>query len=99
MQRKRNCGTPSETTTYEIRVEGQLSDQWSAWFEGFAIRQAINPENSPAITILSGRVIDQAALHGILEKIRDLNLKLISVQAIGYQAANQNYPMKDKTEI
>jgi hypothetical protein len=83
MQRKRNCGIRPETTTYEIRVEGQLSDQWSAWFEGFAIRQILNSENSTAITILSGCVTDQAALHGILEKIRNLNLKLLSVQAVG----------------
>lgn len=59
---------------YEIRVEGQLPSDWSNWFEGLDIRC-----DSPGESILSGPLVDQAALHGIMSKIRDLNLKLISV--------------------
>lgn len=59
---------------YEIRVEGQLPSDWSNWFEGLDIRC-----DSSGESILSGPLVDQAALHGIMSKIRDLNLKLISV--------------------
>ena len=59
---------------YEIRVEGQLSDRWSDWFERLAIRNEPNGE-----TTLSGLISDQAALFGVLNKIYALNLRLISV--------------------
>jgi len=59
---------------YEIRVEGHLSDRWSEWFDGLAIR------NDPVgETSLSGLFTDQAALFGVLNKIHALNLSLISV--------------------
>jgi hypothetical protein len=60
---------------YEIRVEGQLDPSWSEWLEGMTI---IPLETSE--TLLYGRVADQAALHGLLNRIRDLNLKLICVE-------------------
>ena len=60
--------------TYEIRVEGLLSETWSDWFEGLAICNDPNGE-----TVLSGTFEDQAALFGILAKIQGLNLILISV--------------------
>ncbi len=59
---------------YEIRVEGHLSDRWSDWFDGLAIRNDPNGE-----TILSGVFADQASLFGALTKIQALNLTLISV--------------------
>lgn len=59
---------------YEIRVEGHLTDRWSDWFDGLAIRNETNGE-----TLLTGLLIDQAALYGVLAKIHDLNLLLISV--------------------
>lgn len=59
---------------YEIRLKGHLNDRWADWFEGFSfIRE------SDGTTILSGAVADQAALHGLLRKVRDLGLPLISV--------------------
>ena len=61
-------------TTYQIKLEGHLSPLWEAEFEGFTITQAEN-----GITCLTGSVIDQAALHGLLRKIRDLSLPLVSV--------------------
>jgi hypothetical protein len=59
---------------YEIRVEGHLPDHWSRWFEGLAICNQPNGES-----VLSGKLIDQAALFGVLARIHDLNLILISV--------------------
>ena len=60
---------------YEIRVKGVLGQEWSDWFDGFAITPQANGE-----TLLTGPVADQAALHGVLNGIRDLGLPLISVQ-------------------
>ena len=60
---------------YEIRVKGNLDLRWSDWFDGFAITPVGDEE-----TLLVGSVADQAALHGLLPKIRDLGLPLLSVQ-------------------
>jgi hypothetical protein len=60
--------------TYEIRVEGHLGTSWSDWFEGMSIHHEENGE-----TVLSGPIVDQAALHGVLMKIRDLGLPLVAV--------------------
>ena len=62
---------------YEIRIAGHLSQSWTTRFEGMTMRH--EPEGE---TVLSGR-LDQAALHGVLMKIRDLGLKLIAVNRIG----------------
>lgn len=66
-----------EPWTYEIRVEGHLADRWSDWFEGLAIRQ--EPSGG---TVLSGMLVDQAALFGVLGRIRALNLGLISINRL-----------------
>lgn len=59
---------------YEIRVTNGLDQHWAAWFEGMQIR------NEPGgVTVITGEVADQAALHGVLAKVRDLGLPLISV--------------------
>jgi len=60
---------------YQIGVNGNLDEEWSEWFEGFSIVPQGNDE-----TLLIGPVADQAALHGLLDKIRDLGLPLLSVQ-------------------
>ena len=65
---------------YEIRVEGQLTDRWSDWFDGLAIRNDLNGEMT-----LTGPLIDQAALFGVLTMIHSLNLPLISVKRLPHQ--------------
>ncbi len=60
---------------YEIRVEGQLKENWSDWFEGLCLYR--DPDGN---TTMSGMLEDQAALHGVLMKVRDLGLTLISVR-------------------
>ena len=69
---------PDPGWSYQIKVEGHLNPAWSAWFEELTLVH--DPDGS---TVLTGRVVDQAALHGVLIKIRDLGLTLISVQRIG----------------
>ena len=59
---------------YEIKIKGHLDQRWSDWFAGLNISNTAADE-----TLLSGSLPDQAALHGLFERIRDLNLKLISV--------------------
>lgn len=62
---------------YEIRVKGKLGSMWSDWFDDFEI----NVEHDR--TTLSGQVVDQAALHGLLNKIRDVGLTLLSIRRVG----------------
>lgn len=62
---------------YEIRIKGHLAGRWTSWFDGLAITPAEN-----GVTLLTGPVIDQAALHGLLKKVRDCGLPLISVNLI-----------------
>ncbi len=66
--------TPSQPIGYEIRVIGHLPPEWAEWFEGLAITPEENGD-----TLLTGPVVDQAALHGLLKKVRDLGLSLVSV--------------------
>jgi hypothetical protein len=68
---------PSRTMTCQIRLKGHLGQQWSAWFEGLVITLEDNGE-----TLLEGPVVDQAALHGLLRKVRDLGLPLLAVTCI-----------------
>ena len=65
--------------TYQIRVEGHLDSQWEAWFVG----ATLTPE-AGGYTLLTCPVVDQAALYGLLKKVRDLGVPLISVIRISY---------------
>jgi hypothetical protein len=63
---------------YQIRIKGHLGSQWTDWFEGLII--TLEEDGN---TLLTGTVIDQAALHGLLKKVRDLGLPLLSVNSTG----------------
>ena len=62
---------------YRIRVGGHLDSSWSKWFEGLRLTREANGE-----TVLSGPIVDEAALHGVLAKVRDLGLPLLAVNRI-----------------
>jgi len=77
--------TPNSTTdprqpmVYQIRIQGHLGSEWTDWFEGLTITLHDNGE-----TLLRGQVVDQAALYGLLRKVRDLGMPLLAV--------NRTYP-------
>ena len=73
---------PHQPGRYEILIKEQIGDKWLAWFDEYSVTRTESGE-----TLLTGSIPDQAALHGLLAKIRDLNLTLISV--------NQIEPKKD----
>ena len=62
---------------YQIRIKGHLSHQWTDWFEGLTITLEDN-----GVTLLRGLVVDQAALYGLLRKVRDLGLPLLAVNRV-----------------
>jgi hypothetical protein len=66
-----------EPGLYEIRIKGHLDTRWTDWFEGLTITALDNGE-----TLLTGMVVDQAALHGLLRKVRDLAMPLLSVTRV-----------------
>ena len=71
-----------ESELYEIRVKGRLDERWHAWFGGLTLTACENGE-----TLLSGSV-DQAALHSVLRKVRDLGMQLLSVRRVEPAATN-----------
>jgi hypothetical protein len=74
-----------EPHLYEIRLKGHLDDRWADWFEGLTITLEDNGD-----TLLTGPVIDQAALHGLLKKVRDLGMPLVSVSPVEPGQADQS---------
>ena len=62
---------------YEIRLTGHLDARWATWFDGLTVRR-----ESGGTTVISGQVADQAALHGLLQRVRDLGLPLVSVTQV-----------------
>ena len=68
---------PQAPVRYEIRVKGHLDTRWAAWFDGLALSHG-----SDGTTLLRGPVVDQAALHGLLSRVRDLGLPLIAVTQV-----------------
>lgn len=67
-----------EPGLYEIRIKGHLDDRWAAWFEGLTLTRESNGD-----TLMSGTIVDQAALFGLLRKVRDMGVLLISVTLVG----------------
>jgi hypothetical protein len=68
-------------SVYRIRIQGHLAERWADWFDGLQLRHQADGE-----TVLIGPVADQAALHGLLTKIRDLGLPLIAVNRVEPEA-------------
>ena len=68
---------PGQPMIYQIRIKGHLGRQWTDWFEGLTITPEDNGE-----TLLTGPVVDQAALHGVLRKVRDVGMPLLSVSCV-----------------
>ncbi len=72
-----STGRPAGPGQYEIRLRGCLEPRWAAWFDGMDLTPG-----DDGTTVLSGPVTDQAALHGLLQKVRDLGLPLLSVTSL-----------------
>ena len=68
---------PGQPLVYEIRIKGHLDQQWTEWFDGLTITLQDNGD-----TLLTGQVVDQAALHGLLRRVRDLGMPLLSVDSL-----------------
>jgi hypothetical protein len=74
-----------QPSVYQIRIKGQLGPEWSDWFEGLTISLEEDGD-----TLLTGPVVDQAALHGLLKKVRDLGMPLVSVCPVKPRQADQS---------
>ncbi len=81
------AGRPDGPPRYEIRLQGHLDPRWTAWFDGLTLTDEID-----GTTALRGTLVDQAALHGALQKVRDTGLPLISVTR---SDAQQPHPLAD----
>ena len=85
---------------YEIKIKGLLDDHWQQWFEGMTLKRRESPEADQEYSLIRGWIVDQPALHGLLAKIRDLNLTLLSVRKISSsdlcnEEPDQNHKQKD----
>jgi len=83
--------TPAEQPIYQIRFEGHLGDRWADWFEGLAIHQ-----ERDGTTVLIGPMADQAALHGLLARIRNLCLPLVSVNRVARPSRDSDQPAAEE---
>jgi hypothetical protein len=81
---------PGQPMVYQIRIKGHLGHQWTDWFGGLTITLEDNGD-----TLLTGPVVDQAALHGLLKKVRDLGMPLVSATQVQF---NETHPYRSKKE-
>ena len=79
MTQRKSGITVDQPIEYQIEIQGRLEERWSRWFDDMDITVK-SEAGGPTVTVLSGMVADQAALHGLLNRIRDLSIPLLSVQ-------------------
>ena len=79
--------THGDPAVYQITVKGQLGADWRAWFDGMTISQ-----DASGATLITGPVADQAALHGLLRKVRDLGLTLLALSSSAPMTTQTNIP-------
>ena len=75
--RNSQVGASPDAGSYAIRLSGQLDARWAAWFDGLTVQTP-----GDGTTVISGPIADQAALHGVLQRVRDLGLPLLSVERL-----------------
>lgn len=80
-----SAGHPNTPRQYEIRIKGHLTARWAAWFDGMTLTTG-----GDGITVLQGPVADQAALHGLLQRVRDIGLPLLSVTQLDTESATES---------
>ncbi len=80
-------GSSPDAGRYEIRLTGHLHERWTAWFDGLTVSH-----RRDGTTVISGPIPDQAALHGLLQRVRDLGLSLVSVMRVGTDAPDLPEP-------
>jgi hypothetical protein len=81
----------------EVRLEGLLDEQWAEWLEGFSLTHCIS-SGGERQTLLAGEVQDQAALYGLLAKLRDLGVKLVAVNFASLAGAQEEECSQDESE-
>ncbi|MCP4536485.1 MAG: hypothetical protein GY832_05005 [Chloroflexi bacterium] len=81
---------------YQIQVLGRLTKRWSGWFDGMDISAEL--QNDRTVTTMTGVIVDQAALFGLLNRIRDLSLPLLLVRRIQSEMSKANHNLREKTK-
>ena len=81
MKQHRGRISVDQSIEYQIEIQGRLEERWSGWFDDMNITVK-SDASGPTVTVLCGMVADQAALHGLLNRIRDLGIPLLSVQLV-----------------
>ena len=82
----------TRTPWYEVRVRGQLGSRWAAWFDGMDLAA---DDDDDGITVIRGPLVDQAALHGLLQKLRDVGIPLVSLTPLPSDAITEG-PAPDR---
>ena len=86
-ERPSSEGTGPGAGRYEIRLTGHLHERWATWFDGLTVSH-----RGDGTTVISGPIADQAALHGLLQRVRDLGLPLVSVRRVETDAPDPTEP-------